>query len=343
MYKKIYVAASYHYQSGGTESLHQLVDKLNRSGNNAFIFYYDKNEIKNIPEKFSLYNIKITRCVEDATHNLLIVPETKTSLLYQYEAIEKSIWWLSLDYYLYQFPMQYARIICNRYNISKLFAPLISINFSKVKDKQFEFGEDKNNIIHFYNCEHVRIYLKKQGILSQNMYYLCGPLRDEYFESCNSINLKNKENIILYNPNKGYYFTNKIIKYAKKKDCSYVFIAIRNMTPEQVTDIMKRAKVYIDFGDFPGPERIPREAVMLKCNIITSFFGSATNKIDVPIPIKYKFKRKNKNIPNIYKKIVFLIENYEECINDYNIYRNKIKKQRLDIIETLSRCFGNIS
>jgi hypothetical protein len=42
--------------------------------------------------------------------------------------------------------------------------------------------------------------------------------------------------------------------------------------------------VYIDFGNHPGRDRIPREAAAMGCVVITNRRGSAENDVDIPIP-----------------------------------------------------------
>src|SRR5690606_35158466 len=124
-----------------------------------------------------------------------------------------------------------------------------------------------------------------------NMLYLCGPIGEEYFEQ----DTKRKKNIIAYNPAKGFEFTSQIIKESEKRGLDIKFVPIKNLDTQDVIKLLSEAKVYIDFGYFPGPERIPREAVTLNVNIITSLSGSANNDIDVPIPRDYKFELSNIN------------------------------------------------
>lgn len=90
---------------------------------------------------------------------------------------------------------------------------------------------------------------------------------------------------------------------------------------------MISAKAYLDLGVFPGPERIPREAITSYCNIITSTMGSCNNDEDVPIPSNYKFDIKRKNIKRIAKKLVDITINYEKYNCDFEQYRKKSKKQ----------------
>ncbi|MCX7738527.1 MAG: hypothetical protein N2Z80_03840 [Hydrogenothermaceae bacterium] len=67
-------------------------------------------------------------------------------------------------------------------------------------------------------------------------------------------------------------------------------------------DILKKAKVYIDFGNHTGKDRIPREAAMLECCVITGRRGIAKYREDVPIPENYKIEDKVENIPLILSK-----------------------------------------
>ena len=63
------------------------------------------------------------------------------------------------------------------------------------------------------------------------------------------------------------------------------------LSPEQVQAMLKKAKVYIDFGGHPGMDRIPREAALAGCIVVTNREGSAAFRQDVPIPSQYKIQR----------------------------------------------------
>lgn len=329
--KKIYVACTIKSTTGGPESLHQLVSKLNDMGAEAYIYYFNaqcKSGNIKINDKFKNYNIKFVTELEDNKDNILIVPEYYTYILYKYKEIKKYIWWLSLDFYFEGLPHGQVEAIRKRNNISKrlkiLLYPYVFLN-KKAHFKNFTFGNDKNDIFHLFNCEYVKEYLLKNGINKNNMEYLCGPIRDEYFKK---IELDKKENILMYNPAKGYEFTAKIIKKIEEENFDVTIIPIKGMKPKEIVDNLNKAKVYMDFGFFPGPERIPREAVCRYCNILTSMNGSAKNNIDVPIPLEYKFEDIDENLDNIVKCIFNLMENFEDNIYKYEEYRNKVKEQK---------------
>ncbi|MGC8677909.1 MAG: hypothetical protein ACP5UF_06830 [Hydrogenobaculum sp.] len=93
------------------------------------------------------------------------------------------------------------------------------------------------------------------------------------------------------------------------------------MTRDQVIETLQKAKVYIDFGNHPGKDRIPREAAILGCCVITGKRGSATFFEDVPIPEEYKF---------------------EERYQDFNYYRQVIRNEPTKFLENLKKIFVKV-
>ena len=324
----IYIVSFNKLVTGGTESLHQLAFELQKRGCQVSMYYLDAPGA-DTPQKFQKYKIKSVNAIEDLDNNWVVVPESRAEFLKQFYTIKKCIWWLSLDNYLNRYPIHMTLDMCKRKGISCICFPIIwllllikgYLNFNQLKIKEIE-----KDILHFYNCEYVHEYLINHHINKENILYLCGPLSDEYLQ--NGIELSEKEDIILYNPQKGYPYTKKVIKMLEKEREDIKIYPIKNMTSKEIIDLMKKSKVYIDFGNFPGPERIPREAVMMGCNIITSMNGSAANEEDVLINKKYKFKTINKNIQDIVNTINELLEHFGEHYPDYDAYREKIVEQK---------------
>ena len=297
----IYVLSVYYYTSGGAETLHQLVNRLRLLGKNAQIYYVDNVEASVQPDKFKDYNIVIAHEIEDSENNIMIVPETKTEYCLYYKKIRKAIWWLSLNFYLYFFPNIHADIITKRFMLPSIAKPFISglLRIKQRKLKYITFNKDNiNDFYHLYNCEYAHQYVIGLGAAEERTIYLCGPLNKTYFDKYESVDIKEKKDIIVYNPKKGKFFINALMKYAKKKRCSAKFVALENMTTQEVFDNICSAKLFVDFGEFPGPERIPRESVLLKC--------------------------KRKNIPFVYTKMIEMIEHYKEYISDFDKYREKV-------------------
>jgi hypothetical protein len=114
------------------------------------------------------------------------------------------------------------------------------------------------------------------------------------------------------------------------------------MTKEEIIKTLQRAKVYIDFGNHPGKDRIPREAAILGCCVITGKRGSAAFFEDVPIPDEYKFEDKEENIPKIIEKIKDCFRNFEERYKDFEYCREVIRNEPQKFVEDIKKIFVKV-
>lgn len=176
--------------------------------------------------------------------------------------------------------------------------------------------------------------MESKGLLP--LFYLSEYLNEDFLKS--QTDLSHKQNIVVYNPKKGYSFTRKVIKRAKDIE----FVPIINMTRQQVVETLQKAKVYIDFGNHPGKDRIPREAAILGCCVITGKRGSAAFYEDVPIPEEYKFDDKYENISEIINKVKDCFENFDNRYKDFDHYREVIKQEPQKFVEDLKKIFVKV-
>ncbi|QNQ82765.1 hypothetical protein [Lactobacillus sp. PV012] len=324
---KVYIVCPY-TKSGGPRSLHQLGNKLIDRNLDVYMYYGYRG--KKIDAKNVLYldsKAKIASKIEDKSENIIIVPEMDTVWLNNYKNIRKVIWWLSLHFYLNN-NIWWRANFWTRFLHQPVFFKYMRYAKAKIKEPHINNvnPDDLPKIdYHLYNCEYVRRYLVKHGVQSSDMSYLCGPIDIDVNDG---VKISDKENLIIYNPAKASkYILTKILTYMKKNYPKYKFKPLQGMEHKEVLKNLNKAKVYLDLGYFPGPERMPREAAVNYCNIITSNIGAAANKVDVPIPEKFKFSLKKENVPIICKLIVDMCENYTDYTHYYNKYREKTISQ----------------
>lgn len=319
---KIYVLCPAYVKTGGTELLHQLVHSMNKEMLNVKLIYIGniKKDEKFVPT-FREYNINydFSDNVEDIKENLLIIPETAYMEIVKYKYIQKVIWWLSVDNYSIHDGFK-GRL--QAYGIRSAVKHLI------LSDLEYPWLNVKSVQYHLCQSYYAIDYLKSRGIPSSHIAYLSDYINDSY---CEAFSEQPRKDIVLYNPGKGYKFTKQLIKYRPKIQ----WIPIINMDIEQIRNLMRTSKVYIDFGNHPGKDRMPREAAISGCCIITGKRGSAKFREDVCIPENYKFNDRYYNVPLIVNKI-------EECINDYSNkskdfvqYRDIIKHEKDEFIKTV--------
>jgi len=311
---KIYIVCPAYYATGGTELLHQLHSKFIERGLNSFIFYTGTNPSKqNYTDERFKYYVKaneISPIIEDNKNNYLIVPEIYFNS-FNYKEINMLYWWLSVDHFLIPNNFKPEKLIKRdlKAKIKVLFnmSPYNMIN--KIINK-------KNVQYHLYQSHYAKQFLNKLHIRNKL------PLSD--YINPNVIykeKIYHKEDIIIYNPQKG----NDISQYLiANSPLSCQWVPIENMTPEEISKLMSKTKVYIDFGNHPGKDRIPREAVLNNCCIITNKKGSAKNNIDIPIPNKYKFENPIESSKQIYSLIEDIFNNFETHIAKFTNYKNKI-------------------
>ncbi len=316
---KVYVLCPGDVVTGGPELLHQLVDSLNKKGDIASIVYYPFESVFDVPNAYKHYNVNHKAYSDVKFENQVVVlPEILTGYKRFFPKSKVYIWWMSVDNYFKHFPNGLRRLKNKLLNYKK--SP---IRVHKLTDCS-----------HLAQSEYAREFLANYGLTT---YMLSDYLNQEHLDR--EVDLSKKENIISYNPLKGIEVTQKIRDFYK----DYQFVPIQNMTAKEVAELLERSKVYIDFGDHPGKDRIPREAAMAKCIVITGRKGSANNAIDIAVPDKYKIDEDSQNfIAEIGDAFSFAFDNFESALSDYEVYRNKIKNEKQVFEEEVIAFFDSI-
>jgi hypothetical protein len=324
---KIYVICPANNKTGGTELLHQLVFQLNEIGRNAYIAYYtegvyDKNNPT--PTEFKKY-VKHTCTVseiEDFKENVIVFPEVCIGKQRKFKNAQKCVWWLSVDNY---------NAMLGRLNRLKKYGVLSFLKHMWLNDYSSHKDIEKVDV-HLYQSYFAADFLSRKSVKTENMYYLSDYINDIYM---NGFKKTNRENIVIYNPKKGIEFSQKLIQAAP----DIQWVPIQNMTNQQVRELMQKAKVYIDFGNHPGKDRIPREAAMSGCCVITNRRGSAAYEQDVPIKSCYKFDDIDDNINSIITKTREALDNYEILINEFEGYKVFISNEKEKFEEDVKNIF----
>lgn len=327
----IYVVCPSNNKTGGTELLHQLVFQLNQINGifkKAIItYYFEGNYDKNnpTPNDFKQYVSEycLVSDIVDSFENIVIFPEVCIGKHRKYKHIQKIVWWLSVDNF---------KIMIGRINRLKKWGVKSFIKHLIINDYYSE--KDLNRInYHFVQSYFAKDYILNKGIDDKNIYYLSDYINDIYTSTdyCGA-----KEDIVLYNPKKGFEFTEQLILFAPEIN----WVPISGMSTQQVFELLHKSKVYIDFGNHPGKDRIPREAAMSGCCIITNRNGSAAFKEDVPIPDTYKFGN-DCPIADVICTIKDCIANYDSHINDFYEYREFIKSEKHEFVEDIISIFNS--
>ena len=315
-FKKIILFIPNTNLSGGPELFYQLAESLKSLNINAFLFFFGDGDSNKSKIRFSKYNVNFTDHCFDDENSLLIFPESFTKLTQYFPKSQKCIFWCSIDnYYRYKGFNKIENIIRRFGSLLKKRVPLYKLK----------------KLHHISQSHYASQYLLNRGIKS---YFIGDYIANEFYSKNNKRFIK--EDFVLYNPKKGFKFIKQVINFCPE----IKFIPIENMTSHEVNNILSRAKIYIDFGRHPGKDRIPREAALNNCCIITNMMGSAGNNIDLPIPMEYKFIKIDHNalkrIKNLIEK-VFLNYNFENI--KFIRYRELIQKEREEFNKNCEEIF----
>lgn len=316
---QIYIVAPAQSATGGPEALHQLAYKLLSLGFNAQMYYLPESTNNPVHHNYKEYNIPIAKSVIDDLQNVLIVPEVYPNYMHNYVAIQKVLWWLSVDNYF--FHVKSISNFCKLRSVVVKTVGILTDRFTFLK--RFRVLDSRwlqEEYVHLAQSMYAKTFLHEMGVVHVR---LLSDFLHGNFQKVAGVDLSMKENIVVFNPKKGKAFTQRLIKYVK----NVTFVPIVNMSREEVIALLARAKVYIDFGNHPGKDRIPREAALLGCCIITNRRGSAAFWEDVPIQDAFKIESSVANLGKIEQRILDCFNDFERNYREFQSYRKHILVQ----------------
>ncbi|MBR0062436.1 MAG: hypothetical protein IJP68_13260, partial [Selenomonadaceae bacterium] len=206
---KVCIVCPGNLYTGGTELCHQLASKLLSMGIPTYIFYgeiidYKFDEKDPVPDALKKYHVPYAFAAEDEPHNILIAPEASTNYLYFTKKSQRVIWWLSVDTYIW-----HVTKIFNDALKDRLKAPL-----AEPLPQMFHFGEASDNLEHWAQSEYARQFLKLNGVPEEKIHTVEDYLGQEFLDGAAQIDLACKENIVAFNPKKGFDITKQLVQLA---------------------------------------------------------------------------------------------------------------------------------
>lgn len=344
--KKIYVLCPPTTITGGPDALHQMVYYLNLSGFDAKICYIRFSKLENcyIPNPYKVYIDDFTYIdqIQDSEDVSIIVPESACWIVKRFKNAKIYLWWLSVDnnlkrssilkkiIYILTLPL---RVYKHRKFYAENFMTKVMYNIFQTK---YSFDREKQNIVHL--CASYYAYDYVFSKTSNPVYLAIEPISKIFLDKykLDTINTTMKKNIVIYNPVKcGQY-----VQQLKKNTTKIEFVPLIGLTQNELIKKYKEAKLYIDFGPFPGAERMPKEAVLYNCAILTGNHGASGYYSDVPIDNKYKLDESKLSLQSVNEKIIEMVNNYDEIISDFEKYKKTVIYLELNFINAIVKIFG---
>lgn len=312
---KYYVIAPAAIESGGPELAHQMCMELNNLKEEAYMYYVQTDRFREEPvdieasSKYGKYHTKHVVSNEEIVQDTAVVIFNEGATVYipYVKAKKKVLWWMSVDNYK----------SCTHELDLDIIRKEIAIHL----------------VQSYYAYQYVRDIVK---IPEEKILYVSDYIGEKYFMKIGDV--IPRMDIALYNPKKGL---DKVLPLIEQTPW-LKWIPLINLTEEDMIAYMHLAKVYIDFGNHPGKDRIPREAAICGCCVITNREGSAAYWQDVPILDQYKFSDIEQQHTQIVELIKDICLNYDKHIDNFKEYRAYIGEERERFTADVKKMIINI-
>ena len=255
------------------------------------------------------------------------------------------IWWLSVDnninrssflWKVFFFVTLPGRVVKNWHYYKKRFSEAV---VKTLQMKKYDFDAEPENVEHFCASHYAYDFVSKR---SKHKTSLCiEPISKIFLEKFDEqkrfLDSTQRSDVILYNPRKSGAFVQKLVELAPDLN----FVSLKGFSQDQLIEKYMTSKLYVDFGPFPGAERIPKEATLFGCCVITGRNGASNFHGDVPIPDEYKFADYVGQIDLIVAKIRDVLKNYEAKKSDFEEYREMVLALEGNFKKSLKGCLQN--
>lgn len=334
--KKIFIVVPSNVVTGGVELCHQFVDVLNRDSKRAFIIYTPFHRYwetprwpppgdrpAETPEPYQRYNVHAARLQDVEPGSIVVLPEVFAALIKRFPKAEVYFWWMSVDNFFASAGHTLMGRLLGAQGVAKMQLRLLQRHVTR----------------HMYQSDYARMFLESVSLEPTTRLSDC--LANEYVQAIASPPGSPREDILVYNPAKGLQRTKLILRALNESGRPIPnVVPLKGMSPDQVRSLLGRAKVYIDFGNHPGKDRIPREAAALGACILVNQRGSAANSVDMPIPEEFKI---DDRIPGFERlaanKIHILMDEFERQQTRFNPYRQSIAQEPASFLDDVHAIF----
>ena len=310
-HKKIQVVCQRRLVSGGAESLHNLVFQLRGIGLRADLVYFPEVSVDeaHVSKYFGDYRLSPTR-LNDSSGTTIIFPETLCMEALKLKHAQAAIWWLSVDNFL-------------RSKHGKFWDKWRYFKSAIRGERPFGGAAELRGLRHFSKCRYDEVFLGKHGITFER---ITGPISTRYIEAsrCLDVMLGQKKDLILYSPET----PKSIVALVRNKLPKVSLVEMRGYSSDEMISLYCQAKVFMDFGNHPGQERMPREAVLMGCCVITGMKGAAVYDEDLPLGMKYKLLINNSvSRSALTELLVETISRHESILHEQSSFRSYVAAQ----------------
>ncbi|GAA2002623.1 hypothetical protein [Microbacterium ulmi] len=248
--------------------------------------------------EYAVYDAPEVPSYEDRSDSAVVVPEIAIDRLARVRHATRICWWLSIDKSL---AFRFAR---ERGDIAQGFGSDLDIHGLSRLSARMRSARPRRGLIqssiHLAQSQYAWAYLfATHNVLPR---LVSDYIRPERTGSDPPIAPEDRGPTIAFNPLKGHALTSRVMKASPP---AITWIPLEKMSPAGVGDALARSAVYLDLGQQPGRDRLPREAALRFAVSIVAQRGAGAFVEDTPIPSQHRVDPRR---PDFLESTLSLIE-----------------------------------
>lgn len=324
MFRRIFVVYPRGMQTGGPEALHQLVDALRSDGQDAVLVPRHGTEDRPRVDAYRVYDAPEARSVEDAADCAVLSPEDEPEALHRYRAAVPYCWWLSVDN---GSPFRDRQVLRNAWAMP---VPPPAERMKQV------LRPTVHGLQRWLRGD--RALLERMGHLAQSVYaanfvrdrlgYSCSLLSDytplAEFDARRPTPPSVRGAIVAYNPAK----SRRLVDELRPLVPEVRFLPLQGMQRAEVVDALGDSMIYLDLGNHPGKDRLPREAALAGAVVLVGRRGAADVQEDVPLAADHKISVGPQLLANARSALLAVLQDPDAAWHAQDDYRAVIRGER---------------
>lgn len=250
----IYIFALHGVATGGPEATHQLSDALIEQGFDARLIYFKWEDLAEGPlrefpahepfaPEYARYKANLARQAMDEAGAVIVLPETLAHAVPFFQKAKVLVWWLSVD---------------------NAFGALSAVNLNYLR---------RPNVYHASQSRYAEAFCEA---LQFNHIGMLSDYTVDLTEYADPLPMAERPKLVAFNarPDKVIADLDAIVTEIKALDPEIECVGIHGLKRNQIAAIFASARVYVDLGNFPGKDRLPREAASMGCHVVVLGAGA---------------------------------------------------------------------
>jgi hypothetical protein len=294
--------------SGGPEAIHQAVQAFNEVGLASDIAYFGNgggvsvqgDQLVCAPpshnpclDVYAQYEPVLCRSLPLRERHLVVLPEMLAGRVATFPRATVAVWWLSVDNAL-----QTTNLLARRALLAN------------------------RTLLHFHQSAYAEDYLRRAGVTSSPLGDFTTPEFTDHEPPG-----PNSEPGIAYNPAKGADLAAGFFAAHPEQ----VPVPVRGMSREETARLFRRTSIYVDFGHFPGKDRMPREAAASGSVVFLRNMGAGRFHDDFPVPDFFRFTEDDVASGELGRRIKTVQQDPQEAWGQQELLRKGIRSERDDL------------